>query len=467
MEIGIEPNYDKLQSVFTDKFLKLSNESFGNVTADLRNMFDKSGLTNGITELISTKSLKELTPQGYDDVAKSAKVTGKHTKEVLKVVLAVNDILTKVNTVVDFNSTMSKLVFKGYGSNIRRSSQTKNGYQGLTPEERAIVHMYVFCDLIINHDAGLLSEFVDRVNRLCGRHSIYDILHGLCHDAGVDDELRACASDLYVVVSMMSNLTHDGVINDGYISKYVCQGHCDQCKIAPWINPNVWALIVQNGIYMKRASDGNTVDVDLHNNFVKNNGGNLINMLGLMYIGKKDFKLLYCVGIVFGLLAPETFDVVGDDFTVSTLSLQVSNGVISIVRKVGEEYTADVVEQQSDGYVVYSLDSTQPMNFDKVKYYSDNYKAITGGEIQAPDTIKFSENQMATAGEWISLAICAFLVYLIITSILSSMRQQKQFKSRINVPNKVLEEKSDDKAKARVEGAMNPNIPDVETFVTW
>lgn len=486
MDDVIRPNYDKLHSIFTDKFLQLANQPYEAIVNDVHNVLDKSELTKRMSTLISTHKFDMLNPHGYKEVLDSNNITGNRTSKVVRVILTFNDMLNKVNTIMDFHSPLGKSLFLFYKETIKRSSQYKNGYQALTKHERVMALMYVLCDLIVNHDANLLGNFADRLNHICGRkNGVYGILHGLCHNSRVDEDLKTCASDLYMLYVTMTNFTRDGLIEDGYISKHVFSGACERCELAPWINPKIWTLIVQDGIYLKRASEGIHIDVDVYNKFIGDNGGNLLNMLGLVYVGKKDFKLLYCVGMLYSLIAPGAFELADGGTCIAWSAFKDNNGVVSTIQHNGTEYVATVIEQQDYSLVYYSLSSTQPLNYDRVGYYTPSatvqtYAAtpdvggetpttsstlFTGGYL-APKTVNFSENQMATFGELVSYAIIAYLMYTLISYLVTTMRTHVTFKSRLNIP--VDQVKSDDKKASRVGGVMNVDIPDtVETYTMW
>lgn len=508
-------NSNLLKNIFTADFVQnnryLMELGNGNVDAAYQSLVDnvvhllsQSDITQAVSDVLRlSRNELESEDENINALYEEIGLKSKKLKNILRLVLKINDVIGKMNMMLSFKAVLSQALFNFNETN--RSDISNNNYQAFTVGERVICLMHILFDIILNHDSHEIDTFVVMISKMCGKNSIWKVFHSLYHKVPLDLKFRDCVTDAYIFVKLLINLAHEERISDDHISMSVFDERCDEysCGMNKWYNQGIWMTIVQTGIYMKNLKI--VRETTVFNEFISERGGNVLTLLGGMYINKKSFNILYSIGMIYSLMFDETLLTVVENDMI--YGIETENGIeyfASIndlifdgcgnVVCVGFNNLASsdhedarviyqVIERQTDGYVYHDVYATKDMNVSRIVYMDDienchvRYPEVCGPLIYTPPsenakevdmmtrpiltggrivggvpTNLFNEIQMSYLSEWISGIACLLIVIFIVAAIVRMYRKNKP----LNIDKNV-----DGKLDSRVFGTMNENIPNL------
>lgn len=474
------------------------------IIEDITTMINQSELTEHLNNMLnmSIDSMKSYTPTGFEELASRYNIGMNARSDILRIVLRLNDVFRNVNTMLSFESTLPRLIFDGLNMNMKRSYEKSTTHQGFSPCERVMIHMYVLFDILLHQKKDELLNFIVKVDKLCRKTPLYTIFHDMYHMSNLPEDLKVCILDTYMFILMIGNIVFgDKYPNDHIeLSPFVETCADASCKMIKWANPWLISTIIRNGIYLNRLYRNNAFDMNIHRYFVQTHGGRLLNICSQMFLSKANYDILYDLIVIYSMIAPSEegsvqidsnnrmtvyandgstvkFPVVGD------LAFPSMNYVLMTICDNPDEYvtmkggyagttgpTIQIIEKQTDGYVYYSLNSKRELNYDKVVYF-DDMQPLQGGRdrcrngcIKCPTTRggvvagqnKFNGYQMGTFEELVTMAVCAFVIYVIVSVLYKQYQQSKENVARVE-PN--IKPGSVDTGQARVHGTLNPMVP--------
>lgn len=481
-------SYDSLKSIFTESFLATKNETWlESVMRHANDIIHDSYAYKDISSLLDFR-LDETEDSDFERLNQKMMLKNKNMINVMKVVLKIHDIMRRLCRLLSFESDFVKFVLDKTNLEKKRSNDDGD-CQEFYMSERVMCLLYFLFDIISNHKGEDLNKFILYFDKLCGKSSIFALMHKLYHKMPTN-VLKAVVIDAYVIVKMMINIVFDENISDEYISLNMFEEKCTDlnCDMCKWVHQYVWASIIQNGIYVKKLSEDNFESV-VHDEFINTHGGNLLNVLAHMYTNKSKFNILYCVGMIYSFLVDvkaiplETINTDGPEMiTVDNRVFNFENGVITVAyedQKTGV-IVCQVIERQTDAYVYHDVYSTKDMNVSKILYFDDMNRdtpeevldvlkdlrgakyetpkverkkfvpVMEGGAVLKGGLTKFNGIQMTEFSEIISYAICFGVVILIVCMIVKEYRRRNATK---------INHVTDDTTNARLLGAINPQVP--------
>lgn len=503
--------YDLIHSIFNETFVRVYHQ-FANEEApdlysilvnDVTTLITQSNITRLIEELI-TRDVHELTTMKQDDASSlTSKITvkSKEASSIIRLILSINDIMCSINTVLSFETALSKLLFDGVDISLKRSDEHPI-YRGLSIPERIICLFHILIDIVCNHSNETLHKFIASVDKLCGKLSLFEAFHKLYHNRSIDEEFRSCIVDGYIFVQMITNIVFDNGITDGYISMEPFNEECVDytCDLIIWCDQCLWMNVIRNGLYINRMGNRN-FNRYIHDKFVKAHGGGLLNVLGSMYVERKNYNLLYDIGMIYGLIYETdtdcfvTRDMVEEVYTsdgeksyvfkLNDLAFDGNNGIVMLAYDINSNdpsedgIVAQVIEKQTDGYVYHDIWSEKDMNTSNVVYFSElvdgnyvgpvdeviddnpltsnaltnnaNGLSITGGGLYLKGGFKlFNSIEMPDLSQLLTYAVCAAAIVFIVCMIIREYRKTKGLG---------IKYETNSTAQARVLGGWNPNLP--------
>lgn len=492
-----------------------SDVAYQTIVEHITSTITQANVTEMVESLITTSkdSIANNTSEQVEHLCEELGIKSENHKNILKIVLKVNEIVAKLNELISFESVLCKSLFKF--SDIKRSDATNNNYRALTVCERVVTMMYILIDILLNHDSKNLNAFVTMVGKLGAKSSAWNLFHSLYHKIPENSDFRTCVTDGYIFVKMISNIVREEHISNNYISLSVFEEHCEEykCEMVNWMNQGLWMTIVQTAIYMKNLKVANERVV--FGEFLSERGGMILALMGGMYLNKKLFNVMYNIGMIYSLMFDETTLTLidndsirgvetehGIDFIASINDLVFDgsanvvcigfNNLASSTHK-NDKVIYQVIERQTDGYVYHDVYSTKNMNVSHVVYmddiaadqvrHADIYKQmiyeselqssysdiaasdvtvlndldttlsrpINGGRLTGGATrILFNEQQMSYLTEWGTAFVCLMIVIFVVAMIVRNYRERKPIK---------IEKNTDGKLDSRVYGTINENIP--------
>lgn len=477
--------HKSIEKIFPSKYLSSKKIDINDVNVFITSIVDRSKMSDILSILLtvtpltdsSHKSKHHHTRLQFDNTINSNisdeilndvtalkdkySITSTRLKDILFIVCSINNLLFKMNSVIDYKNTF---ITKCISSNCTNITSPSKNYTVLSTNQRSIC-LIILLIVLTNMKKSVIEKFLSTINKLSSSKNIFDLFHVLSHTSTIESHFITCITDAYIFIKICQTLITNNYPNN-YLTRHVFTEKCSHstCNLLKFTKHGSWLTIIQAGLYLKKFTSKQldekevAFNIDDYRNFVRLND-NIIELLGYIYLSQSNYKYLYTLGYIYSIMFndnnipsidastdinPKYFD-------------QHNNIAVFKVKTIDkhskkENYIYELVENNKSAYIYRSMYSNKDLNLHEIIYKNnDNLKSVISKSYT--DVNKFSTQKMASFSEVIGYAIGIILIVVIALVVYDKFLQN-------NHPKLGIKKSKNGKVHARVDGMMNEHIPE-------